>query len=383
MADPLCIVQFASSSSWNGEAAHVASLCRSLAQEGHRVILAYRTTRKGRPVTLWEERIDMMQVSESIPLALDSGFYPRLLLADRAKLRKRLAREPRVDILHTHRSQDHWLAATLWFGASAVPPLVRTRHTTHGWRPHLFDRWLYARTERVFSTCKRIDDVVGGSGLVPESRRAILHGGVDASQFRPDVSGERVRKELGIAPSERVIAAVGHLDPVKGYDILIDALPDICARIPNVRCLIVGQEGKTSFAELRARAAERGVLDKLVLTGRREDVPEIMATTEIGVACSLGSEGNSRVTLEYMAMRVPLVATDVGALPDLVLDGETGFLVPHGNAPVLAEKIIALLEQPDSAEHFATNAFSQLQERYTEPAVVAELTRHYRSIVHS
>ncbi len=381
MNKPLCIVQFASSSSWNGEAAHVASLCRSLAREGHHVILAYRTIRKNQPVTLWEERIDTMQVAESIPLALDSGFYPRLLLSDRAKLRERLAREPRVDVLHTHRSQDHWLAATLWFGASAVPPLVRTRHTTHGWRPHLLDRWLYSRTERVFSTCKRIDDVVGGSGLVPESRRAILHGGVDTSQFQTDVSGSRVRKELGIESSDRVVTAVGHLDPVKGYDVLIDALPDVCARIPNVRLLIVGQEGKTSFAELKAHAAERGVAEKLVLTGRREDVPEIMAATDVGVACSLGSEGNSRVTLEYMAMRVPLVATDVGALPDLVTDNETGLLVPHGNAPVLAERIVALLEDTDRAERFAANAFSQLQERYTEPAVVEELVRHYQSIV--
>ena len=375
---PLRILQFGSSSSWNGEAAHVASLCRSLSALGHEVILAYRTVRKGKRVTIWEERLGELDVSHSIPISMDSGFYPVSLTADLRALRSCLRSDPPPDVVHAHRSQDHWLAAAALLMSSRKPILVRTRHVTTHWRPHLLNRWHYQHTDLVLATCSRINDVMEQTDVLPASRRAVFHGGVDVSRFDPRISGARIRDELGIGPEDPVVTAVGHLDPVKGYATFIRSLKEIQSAIPSIRGLVVGRQGKVRMSDLRDLGGELGLTRNLFLLGERRDVPEIMAATDVGVVPSLGSEGNSRVTLEFMAMRVPLVVTDVGALSDLVTDNETGRVVEPGNIKHLSRRVIQILNDPDMGAEYAARAYKRLRSEYTEQTVAKNLVELYR-----
>ncbi len=381
MDRPLTILQFGSSSAWNGEAAHVASLCRSLAARGHHIVFAYRTRRKDKEVRLWADRLDQIQPHETIPLNLDSGFYPGQLYSDFSKLRARFDAEPKIDVIHAHRSQDHWLAGFLKTFLREKPALVRTRHVTTPWKPHVFDRWLFARTNLALSTCQRIDAMMQATELIPPERRAVLHGGVDDSRFQPGLSGGHIREELGIGADAFVAVAVGHLDPVKGYDVFIRAVANAKNEIPNLHGLIVGRAGKTTPEELKALAQSLGVQDCVHLLGERSDVPEIMAASDLAVITSIGSEGNSRVTLETMAMRVPLIATDIGSLPDLITHEETGLILKPGDAGQLATAILQMHQDREARERFAQRGYERLKSHYTESIVAETLEGLYRKCI--
>ncbi|HNT34557.1 MAG TPA: glycosyltransferase family 4 protein, partial [bacterium] len=140
------VVQFASSSTWTGEMAHVFSLSRSLANRGAEITLAFRTIRKGKGIPLPGEKATEFGFSSVLALNLDSGFYPFQMVSDLRKLIRHIDREG-IQVLHTHRGQDHWLAVVASKLSSRKPHVVRTRHVSVALRTHILNRWLFEQTD--------------------------------------------------------------------------------------------------------------------------------------------------------------------------------------------------------------------------------------------
>ena len=183
---------------------------------------------------------------------------------------------------------------------------------------------------------------------VPSSRVAVVPLGVDLDQFQPRSQAE-ARAALGIDPDERMVLAIGRIEPLKGFDILIRSMAQLSDR-SNVVLSIIGGDDRASreLAALRAVAEEVGVTDSVRLLGPRphEDLPAYYNAADV-VAVPSFYESFGLVAVEAMASGVPVVASRVGGLASTVADGRTGYLIPWRCPEPFAEKIELLLRNEE------------------------------------
>jgi glycosyltransferase involved in cell wall biosynthesis len=259
----------------------------------------------------------------------------------------RLFRRRRPAIVHTHTAKAGFVGRlAAWL--AGVPVVI---HQPHG---HVsYGYWNRPRTA-MFVALERLaahwtDTIVT---LTPREvqehlqRRigrpeqfAVVPSGVPTRALRaaaPPRSEARAR--LGLSPESYVIAGVGRLEPVKGFDLLVAALVDVAARVPSTHLLLIGSGAEHDA--LRARASVLGIADRVHITGSVTDVTGYLAGADL-LAVPSRNEGMSRVLVEAMALGLPVVATRVGGITDVV-DEECAVMVPPDDASTLAEALVEL-----------------------------------------
>ncbi len=201
---------------------------------------------------------------------------------------------------------------------------------------------------------------------VPEEKIVVIPNGIDPSLFPPREYSSRPRR----------IAMVACLREEKRIDVLISAVPQILARCPDAEFLITGDG--TCREQLVALARELGVLSRVQFLGHRDDVPAVLSQADVFVLPSR-SEALPNSIMEAMAAGLPVVASAVGGIPELVDEGRTGRLVPPGDANALAEALLSLLEQPERAEAFGRAARRKLEHTYSFDRMVEQFEQLYQS----
>ena len=260
----------------------------------------------------------------------------------------RLMRDWRPAIVHTHTSKAGFIGRL----AARIARAPVAIHQPHG---HVFYAYwgpvrtgLYLRLERL--AARWTDRIVTltdrgtaehlARGVGRAAQYVTIPSGVPIRRLRAGApSRVDARSDLGIAPAAFVVVAVGRLVPVKGFDVLIDALPALVAAAPDARVILVGDGPERGPLEQRATAL--GVADRVWFAGTQRDVARYVAAADV-LAAPSRNEGMGRVLVEAMALGVPVVASAVGGIPDVVADGEHGRLVPADDAGSLAEALIAL-----------------------------------------
>jgi glycosyltransferase involved in cell wall biosynthesis len=260
---------------------------------------------------------------------------------------RRLVRERRIDVVHAHEHKTDLLALLL-ARCEGVLPLA----TAHGWsgtslkeRGYYFvDRRLLRYYPLVIAVSEPIRQTLVRHGARPERVRKVLNG-IDHEACR-HVPGERerMRDALGIPQEATVIGAIGRLEPIKRFDLLVEAM----ARLePGVFAVIAG-EGSSRRA-LEALAADRGVTARFRLLGHRDDPLAVHHVLDVYVQTS-DSEGIPNAVLEAMALQIPVVATNVGGTSELIGDEAHGLLVPRRDAQALVHAIgRTLTDRPGTA----------------------------------
>ena len=274
---------------------------------------------------------ELLAVDDRGPL--DWRVVPRLL---------EICRRERVAIWHGHDYKSNLLGLLL---ASRWP--IRLVSTVHGWvhrtrRTPLYyavDRLCLRRYERVFcvsgdllETCRAL--------RVPENRLQLLENGVDTDEFSRRLEPAEARRRLGLDPYRPLVGAVGRLSPEKGFDLLIRAAALLVAEGLDFNLAIVG-EGDEAPA-LRSLVEGLGLEGRVHLLGYRPDVAELYQAMDVYALSSL-REGLPNVVLEALASAVPVVATRVAGVPDLIRDEVDGLVVDPGSVAGLAESIGRLL----------------------------------------
>ena len=250
-----------------------------------------------------------------------------------------LLRRERIDVLHAHKFGSN-LWGTVIGRLARVPVVIAHEHSwSYEGQParRLLDREVIARGADAFVAVSREDErrMVAVEGVDPAVIRFIPNG--IPAQHR---LGHDVRAELGLQPDAPVIATVGQLRSEKALDLLIAAAGELVHRFPALRVLIVGDGPED--ATLRRAAAAAGLGETVLFLGRRGDVPDVLAAADVAVCCS-DREGSPLSVMEYMAAGIPVVATRVGGVPDLIEPEVHGLLVPRGQAPPLATALARLL----------------------------------------
>jgi glycosyltransferase involved in cell wall biosynthesis len=271
----------------------------------------------------------------------------RLALAPWRSLVREM-RERRIDVLHTHKFHSNFWGALI---APRVPVRVFVAHEhTWSWEGNLtrrlLDRYLVARRADIVVAVSEADRrrMTSVEGISPEKTRLIANG----IPARP--SGDRradVRSTLGLLPDQPVVGMVANLRPQKAYDVLIRAAALLRDAIPDVKLLIVGSDDDagTQMPPLAELVSALHLGEVVTFLGKRDDVFDVIDAFDVAVLSS-DYEGSPLAVMEYMEAGKVVVATRVGGVPDLVIDGVTGVLIEPRDPESLAGAILNLLKDP-------------------------------------
>jgi len=344
-----------------GQEIRTLTEARWIAERGWRVLLACQP--HGR--LLAEARARGV---ECYPVAMRGPWDVRGLAA-----LLRLVRAERASLVHTHSSIDGWLGGMA--ARVARVPVVRTRHVSipirRGWNP------VYtALADRVLTSGEAIRQMVVGAG-VPAARVLAIPAGVQLAAFGSADAGPAVRAELDLGTGP-VVGSVAMFRASKGHRPLLEAVALVRARRPAVRLVLVGDGIRRAWVQ--GLATEMGLDGAVRFTGFRDDVPALLAAMDCFVLASTRTEGVPQSLLQAFAARVPVVATSVGGIPEVVRDGETGLLVPPDDPPALAAAIERVLADGDGAAARARAARAMVEERFTHVSAIDRLLAVYEEL---
>lgn len=357
-----------------GEAAHCLSLAKELSRRGHEPLLVVR-----RGFEL--ERRAAAAGLPVLSLRFPGGFS---LSGDISDVREfaAVANQFKPDVIHCHRGKDHWSATAAAKLIRRRIPVVRTRHVVVPVRDHFFNRWLFgAATARIICVSRKAEQTFPSKWGKVRAKIEVIHSAVDQECFRPDARDDRWRAEAGIMTGDRLIGLIARFQNIKGQHIFLEAAAVVAQRFPNTRFLLAGAGSSHKYEQARTLAAQLGIADRVLLRGWLENINCVIASLDVGVIASLGSEGSSRIAMEYMASGVPVVATAVGGIPDIIQNDKTGLLVQPGNASELADAICRVLATPDLAADLRDAALQRVRHYHTFDRWIADTTSVYQRAI--
>jgi glycosyltransferase involved in cell wall biosynthesis len=226
------------------------------------------------------------------------------------------------------------------------------------------------RAYRVIANSRATADAfIAAGGRAALTR--VVHNGIDAAPFDAvtDEAARAARRTLGVPEDAYTVVMLGRFHPWKGQQVLLDAL----TLLPGVHAIIAGAPlfGEDEFAvELTRQTARLGLSDRVHFAGFRDDAPTLLRAADAVVHASVYPEPFGRVIVEGMLARRPVIATNAGGVSELVADGETGMLVPPGDAPALAAAIAASRADPVRAASMAERGAARARAKFTVAAMV-------------
>lgn len=209
---------------------------------------------------------------------------------------------------------------------------------------------------------------------IPAERVHVLHNGLDFEQFA-QARGDRRRVHPKLAPEAKLILNVANMNSeIKGHGVLIEAARLVSATMPEARFAFVGDGLLRPHLEERVRAL--GLQGHIYFLGPRKDVPEILASGDVFAFSSL-AEGLPNAVLEAMAVGLPVVATRVGGIPEIIRDGASGLLVPPNDPQALAKAILRVLSDPALAAKLACASQARARSQFSFDRLIEDLEKRY------
>jgi glycosyltransferase involved in cell wall biosynthesis len=261
---------------------------------------------------------------------------------------------------------------------------VKVIFTEHGrfypevykWKRVLINPLLARRTDAITAISEATRQALIKYERLPASRIEVIYNGLqDHSNLEFDL--RQLRERWGIGDSDRVLGTISRLDPIKNQRLMLEAFRDVRRRCDNVKLIIVGDGPLRQ--ELEEIARNLGIYDDVIFTGFQVEPYSYIKLIDIFLLSSL-SEGTSMTLLEAMSFSKPCVATDVGGNPEIVLDGETGFVTPDRDTKRFSDGIIKLLENPVLMGDFGAAARQRFEQRFSLEKMVDAYQELYSRI---
>lgn len=290
----------------------------------------------------------------------------------------RLLRAQRPDLVHTHSSVDAWN-----FGVAARLlgiPIVRSRHLSTSIRTGWSSRLVYMRlADCVITSGQAIKDTMVTRNRMQAERIVSVPAGIDERRFHPGVDPGPVMREFGLSESDFVVGIVAVLRNWKGHTYLIQAVSKLVRAGRPVKLLIVGEGPQEK--NLRALIQAEGLDKTVLLAGYRKDVPNFIAAMDCMVLPSTENEATSQVLPQAMAMQVPVIATDVGGLSEVVINHDTGLLIPPRDVDAIADAIAWISDHPGEARELAERGYAHCLDNFTFDRMIDRTEQAYRSVL--
>lgn len=284
-----------------------------------------------------------------------------------------LMRRRKCQLIHTHDAHSTALGAAA-ARLAGVPLRVVSRRVDFPLQPNAFSRWKYTRgVDCIVAISEGVKKVLVKGGIDPKVIR-VVPSGIDFSVYVEVQKSDYLRRELSFAPDDFLVGIVAHLADHKGHRYLIKASKILKDIAPKVKVIIVG-EGPLRM-ELDRLAKGVRVEDIVFFLGFRKDVPQILSSLDLFVLSSY-LEGMGSSLLDAMACRLPVVATRVGGIPEVVIQGETGLLVPPRRPESLARAIFKLYTDRELACRLGQKGFEVVHRKYSAESMAQKIIRIY------
>jgi glycosyltransferase involved in cell wall biosynthesis len=291
---------------------------------------------------------------------------------------RRFARSRRIELIHQNNGFD--------FGAVVLArmldvPLVAYQRGGE-WNSRV-TRWFARGVNRFIANSIATRQSLDTLGVAPD-RVTIVYPPVDLEVFNLHGSTSNARKSLGLGPENPSFGMIGSLQPWKGQRVFLQAAHLVLDRFPDARAIVIGgppADGQEYADELRALAAELGIAERVIFTGFRPDVAQLLSGLDVVVHASVEPEPFGRVIAEAMAMERPVVASAAGGPLEIIEDGRSGFLVPPGDPEILAARVVTLLSDPDLAKRIGYQGSREVVSRFSADSHAIRIQEVYDTVL--
>jgi sugar transferase (PEP-CTERM/EpsH1 system associated) len=366
----LCLVQF--TLNVGGAEVLIARMARRFASE-YRVVLICLNELGTLGESLREEDFPIHVV----------GRRPGVDLSCSRRL-ARIFRRERVDVVHAHLYGPFFYSALARLPGRR-PPIIFTEHgrlspdptkpATHG----PINRILLRRRDRVVAVGQDVRQALIKTEGFPPDRVEVIYNGIDLTAYREvGLDRQEVRRELGLGADDFVLIQVARLDPVKDHATTLRAMARLVALRDDVRLVIAGDGPRSGPIDEQVR--DLGLERHVLRLGRRGDVPRLLGAADVALLTSR-SEGIPLALIEAMAAGLPVVATRVGGVPEVVEEGRTGVLVPAGDDAALAARLASLAADPQNRAALGRGGRRRAFEQFGEDPMIASYDRAYRAML--
>jgi glycosyltransferase involved in cell wall biosynthesis len=356
------ILHTESSLGWGGQERRILAEAAAMRERGHRLLLACHPQ---------GELFPRGQRAGFLVLPLAFGGW-RNLPAGLA-LRRFLLREG-VDFLNTHSSLDSWVG-TLALTGLKKPFLVRTRHLSTPVTMNRPTRWLYHTPRATITTSQGIKELLQQRLGVPAAKIFAIPTGVSLQDFAPRQPEASLLEKLRIPAGSFIWGMVSVLRSWKGHLYALEALKELTDAGLKTCLVVVGEGPYRSLIEPRIK--ELGLEGQVRLVGYQEDVAPWLALMEVVAMASYAHEGVPQAVLQALAMAKPVVGTTVGGIPEVIVPGETGLLVPPKDAAALAAALRRLDEQPELRTEMGRRGRELVKQKYSLEQMALAVERVY------
>lgn len=346
---------------WGGQEIRIIRESEGMIKRGHRIIIAAP-----------KESIINQKAHEAGFLVFDNSFSksgPLSIWHMRIVLKNE-----RVDVLNTHSSKDSWVATMAARSLKNRPVIIRTRHLSTPISKSFTSKLIYdTMTDAVMTTGEEIRrQMIEDNGFNPDKIFSVPTG-ADVDKFNPDTVSP------SITHNGPKIGMVSVLRSWKGHEYFIKAAPDVLNKFPDAMFYIAGDGPQRE--NIINLIASLGLSDKIILLGHRDDVPGIMKSLDILVHPSYAGEGVPQSLLQALSMRVPVIASDAGAIKEIIINNQTGYLIRPKDSGAIADKIISLCGNPGLGRSFGEAGRSLVIEKYSFNAMLDRIESLYADLL--
>jgi glycosyltransferase involved in cell wall biosynthesis len=296
----------------------------------------------------------------------------------------RLLRQERVALVHAHQyTPFFYAAAARWLGRRV--PVLFTEHGRHSpdfprRKRILANRLLLGRRDRVVGVGEAVRQALVANEGIPAGRVEMVHNGIDTETYaRPHADRARLRSELGLGADDLVLIQVARLDYLKDHGTAVRTLKQVVAARADARLLLVGDGPERPRIEEEVRRLALG--DHVRLLGQRGDVPRLLGAADVFLLTSVS--GIPLTVIEAMSAGLPVVATRVGGVAEVVVEGRTGSLAPAGDDAGLAHHVLRLAALPGLRRQMGEEGRRRARDCFSEGRMLAGYHRLYREMLHA
>jgi glycosyltransferase involved in cell wall biosynthesis len=364
----LTVLHTESSLGWGGQEIRILEEAKGIAGRGHRLIIACQS----------ESELSIRAKDaglEVITLSMRKISYLSAVL----KLRS-IIDDYGVDILNTHSSRDSWLGSIAGRLSKKRPIILRTRHLSTTVSRGLLSKFLYEiLPHRVITTGESIrNQMITDNGFDGKKIMSIPTG-VNIDLFDPKRVDGTLRNKWGVPRGVPAIGMVAVIRSWKGHEYFIDAAGMVLKEFPGARFFIVGDGPRKEIVSDYIK--KRKFHDSIIMTGQMDDIPRVMAALDIVVLSSYANEGLPQVLLQSLAMGKPVVASNVGSISEVIVDGKTGYLIPPRDPSKLAEGIMSFIKRNGLRDEMGTAGRRLVTSRFSLEGMLDRIEDLYKELL--
>jgi glycosyltransferase involved in cell wall biosynthesis len=292
----------------------------------------------------------------------------------------KIIKRKKYDVVHTYLFGFHYLA-TIPARLAGVPLIISSRRELATWK-----KWHHRFLENLGNLFT--DKVVACSNAAREfslktenlspDKISVIYNGVDLEKFYPRPKDIKVLNELGLSERDKILGMVANFSAVKDHNTFLRAVSEVKKNYPDIKCLLIGDGPLRE--KLKFKVKSLGLENNIIFAGRRDDIPELLSIMDIFILTSL-SEGLPNVILEAMASGLPVIATKVGGIPEVVENGKSGALVEPRDYPAIAGGIIRLLQDKYLRQEMGRRGRGIAEVKFSIERMVRDYENFYENLI--